>query len=280
MGVGFATLFGAPVGSTIFALEIPHKRGMEYFEALLPALVGGIVGWAVFATVTGHGMGATWHFPVYHFAHAMDLVWAAVMGFLGAVGAAAIVLSIRFAKKLFGFLKHPMVKAAMGGLAMGLIAWKMPETRFFGEAVVDKIANGTQGPGFLFALAGLKAVAIGLTLAAGWRGGIIIPCFLTGIALGKGMSLLIPGLDPTLAMVCCAAAVNVAVMKVPLGTLIVLLTMTGVDALPPLAVSCMLAFFITGGLGVIDSQRARSDARRPSNAPPDHTEEAERISHG
>lgn len=45
MAVGFATLFGAPVGSTLFALEIPHKRGMEYFEATVPALIGCLAGY-------------------------------------------------------------------------------------------------------------------------------------------------------------------------------------------------------------------------------------------
>lgn len=266
MGVGFATLFGAPIGSTLFALEIPHKRGMEYYEALVPALIGGLAGYAVFATVTHHGLGATWQFPVYHFHHAVDLAYGAGMGVVGALGATAIVLAIRYSKRFFKAIQLPMfAKAALGGLILGLLAWKMPGTRFFGESVVDEIAGGSQSAGFLFALAGLKALAIGITLAAGWRGGIIIPCFLTGVCLGKGMSLLVPGLDPTLAMICGAAAVNVAVMKVPLGTLIVLLTMTGIDALAPMAVACLLAFLITGGLGVIDSQRARSDAKKQAD---------------
>jgi H+/Cl- antiporter ClcA len=266
MGVGFATLFGAPIGSTIFALEIPHKRGMEYYEALIPALIGGLAGYAVFATVTHHGLGATWTFPAYHFSHPRDLFYALGMGLVGALGATAIVVAIHLSKKVFDGVKLPMfVKAALGGLVLGLLAWKMPGTRFFGEDVVNEIAQGSQSAGFLFALAGLKALAIGVTLAAGWRGGIIIPCFLTGVCLGKAMSLLVPGLDPTLAMICGAAAVNVAVMKVPVGTLIVLLTMTGIDALAPMAVACLVAFLVTGGLGVIDSQRARSDAKKQAD---------------
>lgn len=278
MGVGFATLFGAPIGSTIFALEIPHKRGMEYYEALIPALIGGLAGYAVFATVTHHGLGATWSFPAYHFSHPKDLFYALGMGLVGALGATAIVVAIHVSKKVFDGMTLPMfAKAALGGLILGILAWKMPGTRFFGEDVVNEIAGGSQSAGFLFALAGLKAVAIGVTLAAGWRGGIIIPCFLTGVCLGKGMSLLVPGLDPTLAMICGAAAVNVAVMKVPVGTLIVLLTMTGIDALAPMAVACLVAFLVTGGLGVIDSQRARSDAKKQADVD-GSDEDAERDS--
>jgi H+/Cl- antiporter ClcA len=268
MGVGFATLFGAPIGSTIFALEIPHKRGMEYFEALIPALIGGVVGYALFAGITHHGLGATWEFPAYQFRHPQDIVYAAVLGLAVAAATVPLIVAIHATKQLWRTMKVPMVvKAALGGLALGLIAYKMPDTRWFGETVVDKIANEHQTLGYLISLAGLKMLAIAITLAAGWRGGIIIPCFLTGACLGKAASLVVPGLDPTLAMICGMAAVNVAVMKVPLGTMIVLLTMTGVDALAPLATATLVSFLVTGGLNVIDSQRARSDARHSSEVP-------------
>ncbi len=38
MAAAFTVLFGAPLGSAIFALEILHRRGLEYYEALMPAL--------------------------------------------------------------------------------------------------------------------------------------------------------------------------------------------------------------------------------------------------
>ena len=37
MAAGFTVLFGAPLGSAVFALEILHRRGLEYYEALMPA---------------------------------------------------------------------------------------------------------------------------------------------------------------------------------------------------------------------------------------------------
>ena len=38
MAAGFTVLFGAPLGAALFALEILHRRGLEYYEALMPAL--------------------------------------------------------------------------------------------------------------------------------------------------------------------------------------------------------------------------------------------------
>ena len=43
----------APTG---FALEILHRRGMEYVEALLPARVGSLVSYGVYVLLTGHGL--------------------------------------------------------------------------------------------------------------------------------------------------------------------------------------------------------------------------------
>ncbi|MBV8161997.1 MAG: chloride channel protein, partial [Acidimicrobiia bacterium] len=43
MAAGFTVLFGAPLGSAIFALEILHRWGMEYYEALMQAVFGSLV---------------------------------------------------------------------------------------------------------------------------------------------------------------------------------------------------------------------------------------------
>lgn len=275
MSVGFATLFGAPVGSVIFALEIPHKRGMEYYEALMPALVGGLIGHAVFAVLTHHGIGTTWHFEHYELHSSRELLYAMGIGLFGGLAAMPYVWIIRGMKKLFRAMKrlpHELT-GALGGLCMGLFATYVPATRFFGEAQVEGVEKLALGG--LLVLAVAKMFTVALTLASGWRGGIIIPCFLIGACLGRAVSLLVPGIDPTLAMVCGMAAVNVAVMKVPLGTVLVLVTMTGINAIAPIALAGLAAFLVTGGANVIDTQRARSEAEGTAPAePPEARSEA------
>jgi H+/Cl- antiporter ClcA len=44
MAAAFTVLFGAPLGSALFALEILHRRGMQYHEALMPSVVGALTG--------------------------------------------------------------------------------------------------------------------------------------------------------------------------------------------------------------------------------------------
>ena len=261
MGVGFATLFGAPIGSALFALEIPHKRGMEYFEATIPAMIGCLVGYGVFAFITGHGIGPVWAFPAYDFTHGSDLMVAAAVGLVCGLASVPYGWSIHGVKTLFKKLKLPMwAKGAIGGALLGLAAWKLPETRFWGEEQIKSLLlESTPTLTILLACAVVKMLTVSVTLASGWRGGIIIPCFFIGACLGRAISLVVPGVDPTLAMIAGMAAVNVAIMKVPLATVLVVASMTGVRGIPPIAAASFAAFVVSGGVEFIDSKRHRSD---------------------
>lgn len=260
MAVGFATLFGAPIGSALFALEIPHKRGMEYYEATVPAMIGCLVGYALYALITHHGIGPAWHFPAYHLAAPGDLLIAALIGLLCAAAAFPYVWAIRGVKRVFDFPRIPMfVRAAVGGAILGVIAWKLPATRFWGEEQLQSfLLDATPGIALLLLFAGAKMLTVSVTLASGWRGGIIIPCFFIGAALGKAFALAVPGVDPTLAMLAGMAGVNVSVMKVPLATILVVAAMSGVASLPVIAAASFAAFAVSGGVEFLESKRARA----------------------
>ena len=151
------------------------------------------------------------------------------------------------------------IKAALGGAILGLVAWKLPATRFWGEEQIQtSLLDASPTLQLLLVLAVAKMFTIAVTLAAGWRGGIIIPCFFIGACLGKALSLVVPGLDPTLAMLAGMAAVNTSVMKVPLGTVLVVAAMSGISAVPPIAAAAFGAFVVTGGVEFLETKRARA----------------------
>src|SRR3954469_12836369 len=85
MAAAFTVLFGAPLGSAIFALEILHRRGLEYYEALLPAVLGSLAGYAVYVTLTGTGLTPVWNIPGVDALRAADIGWAVVCGIGGAL---------------------------------------------------------------------------------------------------------------------------------------------------------------------------------------------------
>ena len=53
MAAGFTVLFGAPLGAAVFALELLHRRGLQYYEAIMPAVLGSLAGWSVYVVATG-----------------------------------------------------------------------------------------------------------------------------------------------------------------------------------------------------------------------------------
>src|SRR5579875_31104 len=63
MASAFTVLFGTPLGSAIFALELLHRRGLEYYEALIPAVLGSVIGFAIYLLLTGVGLSPVWSFP-------------------------------------------------------------------------------------------------------------------------------------------------------------------------------------------------------------------------
>ncbi len=89
MAAGFTVLFGAPLGSAIFALEMLHRKGLQYYEALLPAVLGSLAGYAVYTVATGADLQPIWHLPSPVALRPIDLAWAAAAGVGGALIAVA-----------------------------------------------------------------------------------------------------------------------------------------------------------------------------------------------
>ncbi|NEQ45047.1 MAG: hypothetical protein F6K00_16380 [Leptolyngbya sp. SIOISBB] len=48
-----SAFFGNPIAGPLFVLEIPHRRGLEYYEAIIPAMIAGICSFAVFRLQVG-----------------------------------------------------------------------------------------------------------------------------------------------------------------------------------------------------------------------------------
>ncbi|MGH2717357.1 MAG: chloride channel protein, partial [Actinomycetota bacterium] len=135
MAAGFTVLFGAPLGSAIFALEILHRDGLEYYEALLPAAVGSTIGYGVYATVTRLGLSPIWHFPSVRTLKPIDMVVGLAAGIVGALIAYAFTyLSVIFRR---GFRLLPVAaRPIAGGLALGALAWMSPYALTYGEGQI------------------------------------------------------------------------------------------------------------------------------------------------
>jgi H+/Cl- antiporter ClcA len=96
--------------------------------------------------------------------------------------------------------------------------------------------------------------AISLTVTGGWRGGFIIPLFFTGACIGKAIAVLIPGLNPALAMICTMAALNAAVTRTPVSTTLLLTKLTNFAPFTPILFASLVGFFLAPKAPLISDQ--------------------------
>ena len=260
MSAALGAFFGAPIGAALFALEIPHRRGLQYFEAIAPAIIAAIFSFAVFRLNTGITIGGFYHFELVPELSPQNLLEGLVLGVIGAGLAVMFIIIFRLIGKLLKPLEHyPIVLATLGGLSIGLIAFTFPQTLFFSEAQIQTVieTGATLSVGMLLAIAVAKMFAISFTLHSGFLGGFIFPLFFIGANVGYAVSLAVPQVHPTVGMVCLMAAVNVAVTKTPVSTSIILSVLSGTAMLPVIAISSFVSFVLTSQVTMIKTQRSR-----------------------
>ena len=260
MSAALGAFFGAPIGAALFALEIPHRRGLEYYEAVAPAVISAIFSFAVFRISTGITIGGFYHFDSVPALTPMNLLEGLILGVVGAGVAVMFIYVFRFIGRLLEPLEHSLiVLATLGGLSIGLIAFFFPQTLFFSEEQIHTVieTGSTLGVTMLLLIAVAKMFAISFTLHSGFLGGFIFPLFFIGANVGLAIAIAIPQVHPTVGMVCLMAAVNVAVTKTPVSTSIILSVLSGTAMLPVIVISSFTSFILTGQIAMIGTQRSR-----------------------
>lgn len=273
MGAALGALFGSPLGGALFSLEIPHRSGLEYYEALIPSIFAALISYGVFKILLGYN-GFVFHFTKIPDYTRVDFIWCLLIGVTGAIAAGLFAFLFRkiesFAKKL---RNHIILLASCGGFLIGALELLLPAnfpitSLFWGEYQLQSIVNSKSillhhysiivAVLLLILLSVIKMLAVGLTLHSGFRGGFIFPLFFIGGTLGLALHLATKQVIPLpLAILCMMASVNIAVTKTPISTGIILAGISGVTMLPLVALSGFISFLVTTNVNLIKTQRHR-----------------------
>jgi H+/Cl- antiporter ClcA len=257
MAAGFTVLFGAPLGAAIFALEILHRRGLQYYEALLPAVLGSLSGYIVYIAATRADLAPVFHLVAPDALRPSDLAWAAaggVMGALVAVSFTYLSTALRWGARRI----RPELRPVIGGLLLATLGLWSTFSLTFGEDQIKEILAHHGGTIAFFALAALaKLLGTSVTLSAEWRGGFIIPLFFMGACLGRAFHLVAPGTNEAVMVAALMASTNAGVTKTPLGSTLVVSEMAGLRLLPTTLLASVVSLLLTSEVGLIHTQRER-----------------------
>lgn len=256
MASGFTALFGAPLGGSLFSLEIlHHKHAVEYYKAIIPAFVASSFSYIIFALIVHIGIGPMWEIPSYHLTTNFDFMYAVLFGIVATALGWGFIVVARFCRLVFVKLRAPIyINTLIGGILLGVISFYYPITRYFGHHQINELINGNFTMELLIAILVFKIIAIAITVTSGWRGGFIIPLFFSGAALGIILHTIFPSVSVALAMVSCMAAINSCVTRTPMSTTLLLSTLTGFAFFTPILFASLTGYFLAPRIPFIKSQ--------------------------
>ena len=141
--------------------------------------------------------------------------------------------------------KFVVLRAAAGGLLLGISGTFLPLTMFSGEHHIGEVMDDmkTIGAVMLLVVAVVKLLLTNVCIETGLKGGHFFPVIFCGVAIGCALSILL-GIDP----VFCAAVVTTALvghtLKKPLATVLLLMIVFPPRLLPIMIFAAMTAKFI------------------------------------
>lgn len=209
-------LFGTPVAAALILTESMASRPMPgalWDKLFAPLLAGGagslttvLIAHPTFDLDLPALSGPSWG----------DVPAALAVASLGALVGMAAVRSFPYAHAVFRKLGHPVLAITAGGLVLGLLgALGGQLTLFKGLEEVKVLAADPSGwsSGQFAVMAVVKLAALTIAATCGFRGGRIFPSIFVGVALGLGVSALVPEVHPTVAVVCAVLGVLLAITR-------------------------------------------------------------------
>lgn len=290
MAGALAAFFGAPLGGSLFALEVCSRFGVEYFEHSIESIFCGEIALFVYRYLTGLPIKAIWNFTSTETLRMVecdpvDIVVGAFCGLYGALLAYMFALLHWKNMAIFGKLdlldnRRAVYRGWLGGIFIAVLSVLIPHTAFWGEEEIQIVA--TMGPAkdlphiwptegligfeidgpFKFLVVGCcKMIAISFTVAGGLRGGYIFPLMFTGFAFGRFIYFFLPDSIPMqVVTIGTAAALNVGITRTALATTLILAFLSGESvAIPPVLMASICSLFATSYMPFIKSQITRSD---------------------
>lgn len=246
---GMAATFGTPVSAVILAIELLlfefHPR------SVIPVALAATTATAVRIFLVGND-------PVFAmhnlqqpggFALATYVILGAVIG----SASVFVTRAVYFIEDMFEKLPlHWMWWPMLGGIAIGITGYFVPQTLGVGYDNIENILNGSIVFQSLLLLCIMKFISWSISLGSGTSGGTLAPLFTIGGALGGVLGILIAvafpwiGVDPRLAALVGMASLFTGASRALLASVVFAFetTLQPIGLLPLLG-GCTASYFVS-----------------------------------
>jgi H+/Cl- antiporter ClcA len=260
MGAGFGTILGAPIGGALLWLELPHKRGLEYYEAIVPTFVASFAGYMTEVALGGMELFPAWRAASLVPVEPSHLIIAMVVGLVCIPFGYVYTHTFAFVGRLFRRWSPAVyVRTTVAGFAIGVLGFVLPLTYFYGGAKMnDVLAQQLSLEILLLTLFG-TFLAASFTIHGNWLGGLIIPHMFMGALIGRAAALVIPGLPPVLGMLAGMAAFNSVVTGTPLSSALIAIALTDGASITPVFLASLTSFVASPAIQFLEEASPRSE---------------------
>lgn len=249
MSAVFAGLFGTPLTATLFTMEF-SSVGTIFSPALLPCYLAAFTASRLSLVMGVHPEGIMLTEPVTFTAttNFHVLILAIAVGLLG-IGMCFLLHEAEHlaAKKL----PNPWLRIFLGGCVIAVLTLLVGDHRYNG-AGMDMALGAVEGNANWYDFL-MKLLFTAVTLAAGFKGGEIVPTFCIGATFGCTLAGLL-GLDPGIGAALGLIGLFCCVTNSPIAAIILSVEMFGSTNLYLFAFVCVIAFVISGNWGLYASQ--------------------------
>lgn len=250
MSAVFAALFGTPLTATVFVLEV-ISVGVIYYAGLVPCIISSVVAYNVslFFGITPVRFLTVATQPATASVMLKTVVIAILCALVSILFCTAIKKCEHYSEKL---LHNNYVRALVGGGIIVLLTVVLRTTDYNG-AGMDVITNAMNGQARPEAFI-LKIIFTAITIAAGFKGGEIVPTFFIGSTFGCVAGSLL-GLNPGFGAAIGFVALFCGVVNCPLASIMLALEIFGADSILVFALACGVSFMMSGYYGLYGSQK-------------------------
>lgn len=250
MAAAFSALFGTPMTASFFAMEV-SSIGIMYYAALVPSICAALV-----SRQTALMLGA--ETDVFRVINDLPLTLpSGLKVMLLAAGCAAVsiffCLMLQLMRKLFSrFIANYYLRIAAGGFLIILLTFLVRSQDYLGTGmhIIEQALAGQAVPwAFL-----LKILFTSVTIAAGYKGGEIVPSLFIGATFGCCAAPLL-GLPASLGAAVGMAALFCGVTNCPVSSLLISFELFGFSDAYYYLIAIATSYMLSGYFGLYHSQK-------------------------